>query len=59
MALKIVLNREVTADFIKEENPDSVIIATGSKTLVLPIEGIDNPSIIHGSDLLDGKTSSR
>ena len=49
------MNCEVTPELIKEEKPDSVIIATGSKTLILPIEGIDNPAIIHGSDLLDGK----
>ena len=53
--VKIVMNCEVTPELIKEEKPDSVIIATGSKTLILPIEGIDNPAIIHGSDLLDGK----
>ena len=53
--VEIKLNHEVTADFIKEENPDSVILATGSRTLVLPIEGIDHPSIIYGSDLLEGK----
>ena len=35
-----------------------MIIATGSKTLILPIEGIDNPAIIHGSDLLDGKRAA-
>ena len=55
--VKIVMNCEVTPELIKEEKPDSVIIATGSKTLILPIEGIDNPAIIHGSDLLDGKSS--
>lgn len=53
--VKIVMNKEVTIDFIKEENPDAVIVATGSKTLVLPIEGIDNEAIIYGSDILDGK----
>jgi 2,4-dienoyl-CoA reductase-like NADH-dependent reductase (Old Yellow Enzyme family)/thioredoxin reductase len=51
----IRMNQEVTLDLVKEEKPDSVIIASGSKNLVLPIEGIDNPAIIHGSDLLDGK----
>ena len=56
--VEIKLNHEVTADFIKEENPDSVILATGSRTLVLPIEGIDNPSIIYGSDLLEGKRAA-
>ena len=53
--VKIVMNKEVTIDFIKGENPDAVIVATGSKTLVLPIEGIDNEAIIYGSDILDGK----
>ena len=52
------MNCEVTPELIKEEKPDSVIIATGSKTLILPIEGIDNPAIIHGSDLLDGKRAA-
>src|SRR5699024_2052016 len=40
---------------IKEANPDVVIVATGSKTLILPIEGIDDPSILHGGDVLEGK----
>ncbi len=35
-----------------------MIVATGSKTLILPIEGIDNPAIIHGSDLLSGKRAA-
>ena len=52
------MTREVTPELIKEEKPDSVIIATGSKTLILPIEGNDNPAIIHGSDLLDGKRAA-
>ena len=56
--VKIVMSCEVTPELIKEEKPDSVIIATGSKTLILPIEGIDNPAIIHGSDLLDGKRAA-
>lgn len=56
--VKICMNQEVTLDMIKAEGPDSVIIASGSKTLILPIEGIDNPAIIHGSDLLDGKRSA-
>lgn len=56
--VKIVMNKEVTLDFIKEENPDVVVVATGSKTLVLPIEGIDNEAIVYGSDILDGKRAA-
>lgn len=56
--VKIVMNQEVDLNFVKAENPDAVIVATGSKTLILPIEGIDNPAIIHGSDLLSGKRAA-
>lgn len=53
--VKIVMNKAADLDLIKAENPDAVVVSTGSKTLILPIEGIENPAIIHGSDLLDGK----
>ncbi len=56
--VNIVMNKEVTLDLVKEENPDTVVVATGSKTLILPIPGIDNEAIIHGSDLLDGKKAA-
>ncbi len=56
--VKIVKNKEVDLEFVKAEKPDAVIVATGSKTLILPIEGIDNPAIIHGSDLLSGKRAA-
>lgn len=53
--VRIVLNKEVTADTVKEENPDAVVVATGSKTLYLPIPGIETPAIVTGSDVLDGR----
>ncbi len=54
----IKMNTEVTRELIQAEKPDAVILATGSKTLILPIEGIENPAIIHGGDLLDGKRAA-
>ncbi|MDD2979405.1 MAG: FAD-dependent oxidoreductase [Hespellia sp.] len=56
--VKIVMNKEVDLDFIKAENPDTVVVASGSKTLILPIPGIENEAIIHGGDLLDGKRAA-
>lgn len=56
--VKIHKNTTVDLDFVKAEKPDAVIVSTGSRTLILPIEGIDNPAIIHGSDLLDGKRAA-
>lgn len=56
--VQIHRNTEVTMEKVKAESPDTVIVASGSQTLILPIEGIDNPAIIHGSDLLDGKKAA-
>lgn len=56
--VKIYMETEVNLETVKAQQPDAVIVATGSKTLILPIEGIDNPAIIHGSDLLEGKSEA-
>lgn len=47
-------DQDITLDDIKKENPDTIIVATGAKTLILPIEGIQDPAIIHGIDILEG-----
>lgn len=52
--VRIVLGQEVTLELIRKENPDAVIVATGAKPLVLPIEGIDQPEILSGSAVLAG-----
>lgn len=56
--VKIHMNTTVDLEMVKAEKPDAVIVSTGSRTLILPIEGIENPDIIHGSDLLDGKRAA-
>lgn len=53
--VEIVKNTLVTEEFIKQEAPDAVIIATGSNPLVLPIPGIENEWVFCGNDVLDGK----
>ena len=45
---------EVTEDLIKVEKPDAVIIATGAKPLVLPIEGIHGANVVTAEDVLLG-----
>lgn len=56
--VEIHMNTECTVDMVKELHPDAVVVATGSQTLILPIEGIHNPDIIHGADLLSGKRAA-
>lgn len=53
--VEVKLNTKVTADMLKADTPDAVILATGSETLILPfIKGINNPDIVHGVDCLEG-----
>lgn len=44
-----------TPDAIARLEPDEVVVATGAKALELPIEGIGNPAIIKGGEVLTGK----
>jgi 2,4-dienoyl-CoA reductase-like NADH-dependent reductase (Old Yellow Enzyme family)/thioredoxin reductase len=41
----IVLNTEVTADIVKSENPDVLIIAVGAAPIIPKIKGIDLPKV--------------
>lgn len=53
--VEIKMNTKVTAEMLKADTPDAVVLATGSETLILPfIKGIQNPDIVHGVDCLDG-----
>lgn len=42
-------------DDIAALQPDEVVVATGARALLLPIEGIDCPAILRGGDVLAGK----
>lgn len=47
----IRLNTAVDADYIDRENPDAVIVATGSNYLLPPIPGIETAVPVHEADL--------
>jgi NADPH-dependent 2,4-dienoyl-CoA reductase/sulfur reductase-like enzyme len=47
--IKVLLNTEVTDEIIERYNPDSIIVATGSKPVVPHIKGIENAS--HATDI--------
>ncbi len=53
LGVKIALNTEGTMKLIERENPDVVIIATGSEPLVPNIPGIENA--VPAEDVLIGK----
>jgi 2,4-dienoyl-CoA reductase-like NADH-dependent reductase (Old Yellow Enzyme family)/thioredoxin reductase len=51
----IRMNQEVTAQLVKEEKPDVVIIATGGKPLKPEIPGADASHVLSANDVLEGK----
>lgn len=51
------LNKEVTEEYIKEINPDAVILATGGIPIVPKMEGIYNDKIVTALDILSGKVT--
>lgn len=56
LGVPIHLGTEVTEEIIKEEQPDSIILATGAKPMTPPIPGIDLPNVCTAESILYGKT---
>ena len=50
--VKCHLNHEVTVESVKEENPDVVIVATGSLPSSPPIQGLDKDIVIPFAEVL-------
>ena len=40
--VQVLLNQEVTPEYVKAFNPDALFVAIGSKELCPPIKGIDS-----------------
>lgn len=47
---KIVYNTEVTPDLVEAENPDAIIVSTGSNFAHPPIPGVDGPKVVSVKD---------
>jgi NADPH-dependent 2,4-dienoyl-CoA reductase/sulfur reductase-like enzyme len=56
--VKCHLNQEVTVDTIEQQNPDVVILATGSLPVLPPVEGIDKPIVTSYVGMLEGEAPS-
>ncbi|MEN8780857.1 MAG: FAD-dependent oxidoreductase, partial [Desulfobacterales bacterium] len=53
------MGQEVTAQTVQEENPDVVILATGSRPILPTIEGIDEASVVTFDVVLDGDVQEK
>ena len=57
LPVEVILNKEVTAEFVLEQNPDVVIIATGSVPKECPVRGADGPNIFNVWQVLLGEAN--
>ena len=57
--VKFVKNSPVTADMVRAETPDAVILATGSALHKPPFEGSDTATnVVHAADVFTGKVKT-
>lgn len=52
------LNTPLTAEIVKKEKPDKVIIATGAKPIIPDVPGVDNSNVVLAEDVLLGKADT-
>jgi len=55
LPVEIVLNKEVTAEFVLQQNPDAVIVATGALPKPCTVYGGDGPNIFNVWQVLTGE----
>jgi 2-enoate reductase len=55
MRITTYLEKEVTKEFVKEVNPDVVILATGAIPFVPKIPGVEGNNVFLAIDILEGK----
>ena len=49
--VEVRLNTEVTPEFVKEFEPDALMIAVGAESLVLPLPGMDSDKVVLATHL--------
>jgi NADPH-dependent 2,4-dienoyl-CoA reductase/sulfur reductase-like enzyme len=54
----IKLNTTATPDMIQKENPDVVLIATGSSPYILPVSGSEQKNVVSPSQVLTGEVNT-
>ncbi|RST77732.1 FAD-dependent oxidoreductase [Siminovitchia acidinfaciens] len=52
--VNVILNKEVTNELLKKEQPDEIILAAGGKPFYPQVEGLDLPHVMNTWDVLEG-----
>jgi len=50
--VKVVINKEVDLQLIEDEKPDTIILASGARSLTPGIPGVDRPNVVQAWDVL-------
>ncbi|HDR17094.1 MAG TPA: FAD-dependent oxidoreductase [Desulfobacteraceae bacterium] len=53
--VEVVTGIDTTRESVMASEPDAVIVATGSRPLAPPVEGLEDPRVVQARDLLAGK----
>jgi 2,4-dienoyl-CoA reductase-like NADH-dependent reductase (Old Yellow Enzyme family)/thioredoxin reductase len=53
--VEVVMETAVTAEMVRQGEPDVVILATGSRPWAPPIPGVERPEVVQAKDVLMGK----
>ncbi|UCF56372.1 MAG: FAD-dependent oxidoreductase [Deltaproteobacteria bacterium] len=55
--VNVLLNKEVDKGFLKEMEPDVVVLGTGARPFLPDIQGVEDPRVVMAWDVLSGKTN--
>lgn len=53
--IQVLLQTEVDAEFVQQQKPDAVVLATGGQPLRPPIPGSDHPQVLQAWEVLAGR----
>lgn len=54
LGVTVHLNSEVSIERVRREKAEFVVLASGSRPFVPPVQGIDGPMVVHADAVLDG-----
>jgi 2,4-dienoyl-CoA reductase-like NADH-dependent reductase (Old Yellow Enzyme family)/thioredoxin reductase len=54
VGVRIHLNTSITIDNVKDAVPDVVVVATGARSKILDVNGVDNDNVVQANDVITG-----
>ena len=58
LGVTVKLSTEATAEMVRQEQPEAVIIATGCQPYILSLPGSDQPNVVSPSQILTGEVTA-